>query len=479
MKLMIYLRLFLHYFSIFCIVFTYLLNAVYIVQIIVSAVEIKKTLRRSKRKDHLFFQTSQNMIPSSILVPAHNEQETVVENIRALLRLDYPEHEVIVINDGSTDLTHQNILSSFHLVEDTTPFRVAIPTQKVRTVYRCVDFPNLVYVDKENGGKADSLNAGINLSAYPLVTTIDADSLLERDALLKLNIRFLEEPSTVAVGGTVRIINGSNMEDGKVLRQGLPKKALVRFQMIEYFRAFFGGRLSWNQSNAILIISGAFGSFSKKALIECRGYSTSTIGEDMEVIVKLHHHFRKKKQDYKIAYILDPICWTQAPEKLADFRSQRRRWQVGLVNTLLTYKTMFLNPQYGKVGLLAVPYFWIFDVIGPIIEFLGYIIIPLSYLFGELSLFYFLAFFVAALLLGMVLSIGGLVLELYGGKHHISPKYLILLMLFALLENFGYRQLATIYRVEGVLKFRHLRHRWGKIGRQTFASTADDEPKDE
>jgi cellulose synthase/poly-beta-1,6-N-acetylglucosamine synthase-like glycosyltransferase len=408
------------------------------------------------------------MIPISVLVPAYNEEETIVDNIKSLLSLNYPTFEVVVINDGSKDRTLAKVIEAYNLKLINQPVRARIKTKEIRGIYKNLELPNLVVIDKENGGKADALNVGINVSRYPIFTSLDADSILESDSLVRVTMPFIEKRDTIAVGGIVRIANGSTIKGGTIKNIGLPKSRVAMFQIIEYLRAFLTGRMGWDSMGALLIISGAFGAFKKSEVIEVGGYTVGTIGEDMELVVKLHEYMRKNKKKYSLKFIPDPVCWTQAPERLKDLRSQRRRWQIGLMDSLFKHKRLLFNPRYGAIGLIAAPYFWIFEMLGPVIEIIGYILVPLSYIVGILNVRFFLLFLAASILYGVILSIGAILLEEYTFNKYPSIKQLMRLTLYGILENFGYRQLTVLYRIEGIIKFRKQRHTWGKIKRKSF-----------
>lgn len=444
------------------------INFIYFLQLILATFNLNDYIRKIRYSDYKKYIVSDNMIPISILVPAYNEEETIVENIKSLLSLNYPKFEVIVINDGSKDDTLKKVIEAFDLVEVNQPVRYRIKTNKIKGIYRNIELPNLILVDKENGGKADALNAGINISNFPVVTSIDADSILESDSLVRVIMPFIEDKKTIAVGGIVRVANGSTIKRGRVVDIDLPKSRLAMFQIVEYLRAFLTGRVGWDSINALLIVSGAFGAFRKDAAIEVGGYAKNTIGEDMELIVKLHEYFLRNKRPYKIKFIPDPVCWTQAPERIKDLRGQRRRWQIGLMDSLFKHKRMFFNPRYKQIGLIAVSYFWLFEMIGPIIEILGYILIPLAYFLGLLNEKYFILFLVASILYGILLSIGAILLEEYTFNKYPSLKQLLKLSLYGILENFGYRQMTTVFRIEGIVKFRKMKHSWGKIKRKSF-----------
>lgn len=453
-------------------IYTIAINLFYNGQMLISVVDLFDYFKKMKSSDYKRYVESKNMIPISIIVPAYNEEKTIVSNIKSLLALNYYEYEIIVVNDGSNDSTVEKIIEEFELVKVNQPVKVSIQTNEILGIYRNAKYERLIVVDKLNGGKADALNAGINLSTYPIFASIDADSVLENDALIKLTMMFVEHPETIAVGGIVRVANGSVIKDGVLIESNLPKSRVARFQIVEYFRAFLTGRTSLSKLNSVLIISGAFGAFNKAVVIECGGYKTNTIGEDMDIIMNLHKKMRDKKKKYKIKFLADPICWTQVPESLKDLRTQRRRWQIGLFDSLLSYKSMILRPKYGTVGMIVLPYYWLFELIGPVIEFLGYVFIPLAYLFGLLELNSFLIYFLIAFLLGTTLSMGSILLEQVSFQNNKSFKQIMSIVLIAFIENLGYRQLTVLFRIEGILKIRSGKHSWGTIKRQEFDASA-------
>lgn len=459
------------FFNYFVLYYVLCINLVYFIQLILSAFNLSDYIKKMKYSDYKNYSSSSNMLPISLLVPAYNEEKTIVESIRSLILLNYSEFEIVVINDGSKDKTLEVLINAFNLKTVNQPIRYHIKTNKVKAVYRNIDIPNLVVIDKENGGKADALNTGINVSRYPVFVAIDADSVLESDSLVRVIMPFVEDRYTIAVGGIVRVANGNKIE-GSVIRDiGLPGNKIAMFQIIEYLRAFLTGRMGWDAMKALLIISGAFGAFKKEEVLQVGGYTTGTIGEDMELVVKLHEYMRKSKRKYKVKFIPDPVCWTQVPETIRDLRSQRRRWQIGLMDSLLRHKKMFLNPKYGMVGILATPYFWIFEMLGPIVEITGYILVPFSYFYGLLNLKFLILFLTASVLYGIILSIGAILLEEYTFNKYPTLGQLLKLTLFGIIENFGYRQLTTLYRLEGIITFRKHRHRWGEIKRKSFQAS--------
>ena len=448
--------------------FTILLNLIYIVQLFISMIRVHNNYNKTFSDDFHSYVDSDNLLPISLIIPAYNEEENIVQNIRSLMKLNYPMYEIIVVNDGSTDKTGELVIQAFHMHKIETAIRYQIPTQKIEAVYFSREFPNILYVQKQNGGKSDALNAGINISRYPLFTCLDADSRIEKDALLRLSMEFIKDSRTVVAGGLVRIANGSKIVDGELKGFSMPQKLIERFQIVEYYRSFLMGRVFWSASNSLLIVSGAFGLFRKQTVIDVGGYKRNTIGEDMEIVVRIHRYMRKNRKKYRVKFDEFSICWTQGPMSMQDIRSQRRRWQIGLMDTLISHIGMTFNPRYGFVGLISVPYNWIFELLGAVVGVIGYFLIPFSLIMGELNMFFFVIYFLLSVALGVILSEGSLVLEQYTHRAAMNAKQSIAISVYAVLENFGYRQMITIFRVEGILKYRKLRKTWGKIKRKEF-----------
>lgn len=406
-------------------------------------------------------------LPISILVPAFNEALSIENAVRSLLQLRYSEFEVIVINDGSSDDTLEVLKRAFRLKEVPEAYRMRLSTHPVRAIYRSLQHPNLRVLDKENGGKADALNAGINDARYPLFCGVDADSMLHPESLQLLVRAFLEEPRTVACGGTVRLANGCEIKDGVLQRTGLPSNLLALFQIVEYLRAFLFGRLGWVPLNALLIISGAFGLFHKETVVRAGGYRPDTVGEDMELVVRLHRTLRQERRPYRITFVPDPVCWTEAPEDLATLKNQRVRWQRGLGESLSLNWSLMFSRNGGFPGWLAFPFMMFFEWWGPFFELAGYGFMAWAYLMGRLNQAAMVAFLLVAVGMGVLLSTSSLLLE--ERSFHIYPKshQTLLLLVVAILENFGYRQLMVIFRLYGLIQSLFgAKSRWGLMRRR-------------
>lgn len=404
--------------------------------------------------------------PITLLVPARNEAPTIAASVRSMLQLAYHEFEVVVINDGSTDETLAELQREFGLIPFPEVFRETLPTKQVRGIWRSTKYSNLRVIDKENGGKADALNAGINAARYPLFCAVDADSILQRDSLQLIVQPFIEDDHTVAVGGTIRIVNGCTVQDGFLDKVALPKSLLSRFQVVEYLRAFLFGRLGWSPLNAMLVISGAFGLFRKSRVIEVGGYRTDTVGEDMELVMRLHRYHRKHDLPYRILFMPNPVCWTEAPESLRVLRSQRMRWQRGLSESLMMNWGLFFSMRGGWVGWFAFPFTLIFEWLGPIFEIVGYVFMIAGFIYGFVSVPIFIAFTLVAIILGVLLSVSALLMEEM--SFHLYPRFsqLMQLVMMAVLENFGYRQLTLYWRLRGLIQwFLGSKSQWGAMAR--------------
>ncbi|WP_407936280.1 glycosyltransferase family 2 protein [Litchfieldia alkalitelluris] len=404
--------------------------------------------------------------PVSILVPAYNESIGIVGSVRSLLGIEYPEYEVIIINDGSTDDTLDKLINNFKLVKMNKVVRKQLETKNIKGNYQSSLYANLFVVDKMNGGKADALNAGINISQYPYFCSMDGDSILERDAFLKVMKPIIEsDDNIIASGGSIRIANGCDIESGEIVNIKLSKKPLVVMQVIEYLRAFLMGRVGLSRHNLLLIVSGAFGVFSKHWVIQAGGYA-HTVGEDMELVVRLHRMIKERDLDKKIVYVPDPVCWTEAPESLNILRRQRSRWHRGLFESLWTHRKLFFNPKYGSIGFISMPYFVFIEFLGPVVELIGFIIMIISLFIGGIYLEYAILFFLMAVLYGSIYSMASVVLEEWSLRKFPRVMDVVRLFLFSLTESIWYRPLTVLWRCEGIFHLVIRKKGWGEMTRK-------------
>jgi cellulose synthase/poly-beta-1,6-N-acetylglucosamine synthase-like glycosyltransferase len=375
----------------------------------------------------------------------------------------------VVVSDGSTDDTVSRLAEAFDLEEFPRVYVPEIPTAAVTRILRSHVEPRLIVVEKENGGKADALNCGINLADEELVCSIDADAILDPDALLLACRPFVEEPElVVATGGIVRIANGCVIEHGHISAIRLPRSPLAAIQVIEYLRAFVTARAAWSRMNALLIVSGAFGVFRADLVRELGGYRVDTVGEDGELVVRIHRHMRDRRIPYKVAFVPDPVCWTEAPEEIGVLRRQRSRWQRGLAEILSIHRPMIGNPRYGAVGMIALPTTVAFELLGPIVEATGIVALAAGWWLGVLSVSFMIVFALIALVFGLFLSVTAVVLEEASARRFPRVRQLIALVLWSVVEQLGYRQVLAAWRTKALVDAArgHKRGHWGDMRRR-------------
>jgi cellulose synthase/poly-beta-1,6-N-acetylglucosamine synthase-like glycosyltransferase len=463
------LQTIVNFFEYTIIIYVAIISAIYFLLMTMGYFALRHSLNQFKRSDLNALLKSPMLPAVSVLAPAYNESATIRDSVRAMLKLHYPNHEVIVINDGSKDDTLKILIEEFRLYKSTRKPLSAISTKPVNAIYESRDPIRLIVIDKENGGKADSLNAGLNVARTPLVSAVDSDSLLESDALLLAVKPFLEDPErTLACGGIIRVVNGCDVEQGRVTRIAAPSSMLARFQAVEYLRAFLGGRVAFSFVNAMLIISGAFGLFRRDAVMAVGGFVTETVGEDMELVVRLHKTWREMQKDYRIVFVPEPVCWTEVPENIRTLYRQRNRWQRGTVESLWLHRKMMFNPKFGVLGMFAFPYFLFFEMLGPFVEVTGYFLTIMGFLLGLISLKVALLFFIVSVVFGILLSVSALLLEELTMRRYPSVKDLLKLLLAAVIENLGFRQLMTLWRAQGLIDGLRKKQGWGAMERKGF-----------
>ncbi|MDY7222784.1 glycosyltransferase family 2 protein [Halalkalibacterium halodurans] len=443
---------------------------VYTGMLLLSVVQLKREQKLNKQEVYDDYLELTYTKPVSILVPAYNEETGIIETVRSLLSLKYPQTEIVVVNDGSTDQTLEVIIKHFQMVKVGKVIRKQIETEPIKGVYQSTIFPHLLLVDKSNGGKADALNAGLNVSKYPYFCSIDGDSILETDALLKVMKPIVtsrdDEDEVIASGGNVRIANGSDIQMGSVLSVQLAKNPLVVMQVIEYLRAFLMGRIGLSRHNMVLIISGAFSVFAKKWVMEAGGYSKKTVGEDMELVVRLHRLVKEKRLKKRITFVPDPVCWTEAPATFRVLQRQRSRWHRGLMESLWLHRGMTFNPKYGLVGTASIPYFWIVEFFGPVVELMGYLYIVFAFFFGGLYVEFALALFLLFVLYGTVFSMTAVILEGWSLKRYPKVSDMSRLMIFSLFEALWYRPLTVLWRFGAIIEALFRSKAWGEMTRK-------------
>lgn len=456
-----------------CFLIVALRNGLAVIQLAQAAWVFVTRTRPGRTSVELWQRYGDLALPISVIAPAYNEELSIVQSVKALLALEYPQHEVIVVNDGSIDDTLATLIASFEMEACDRAQIAELQHTRILGTYRSRRYPNLIVIDKENGRKADAANAGIGFARSPLVCVIDADSIIEPDGLLRAAEPFMHDDGRlVAVGGTIRIANGCEVEGGFLRRIGVARELVVRFQVVEYLRAFLSTRVASAHTNTLMLISGAFGMFRRDVLIEIGGYRHDTVGEDLELIVRMHRYLREHKRPYAIKFVPDIVCWTEAPATLAGLKGQRSRWQQGALETLQRHKRMLFNPRYGRIGLIGMPLLVLEDVVGPPAEVLGYVVVPVSVMLGLLDPMMAVAYLSLTVLFGTGLSLGSLALEEMQLRRTPSARDLFRLGQAALLENFGFRQINLLYRLRGIRSFWRAETKWEAVPRIGFNAPA-------
>jgi cellulose synthase/poly-beta-1,6-N-acetylglucosamine synthase-like glycosyltransferase len=442
------------------------INSGYLILIFASFFHIRKY----KDVDKIFKMTgvysTKLYKPVSIIAPAYNEESSIINSVNSLLNIKYSNFEVVVVNDGSKDATLERMVDYFKLKKVPMQRPHYLKHEPIKDIYTSERYPRLVLVDKVNGRKADALNAGINVAKNELICTVDADSMLEPNVIVKMLRAFIEDKTTIAVGGVVRVANGCRFRHRVVEEVGLPKTFLGKIQAVEYLRAFLFGRVGWDYFNSLLIISGAFGVFDREAVIRVGGYLHDTVGEDMELVMRLHKYHIDQNIPYRIRFISEPVCWTEVPEDLATLSKQRNRWHRGLADTLNRYRSMIFRPKYGRIGMVTMPFFVIAELLSPIVELSGYIIVALSWWLGAINGYFALLFISMAIMLGIVLSISSVLLEVMTTRKYERITDVLVLALFAFFENIGFRQLHAWWRLKGLIDFFKGNKEWGEMKRK-------------
>jgi cellulose synthase/poly-beta-1,6-N-acetylglucosamine synthase-like glycosyltransferase len=437
--------------------------------------EIQKYLGKNSFADFRMLASSDHLPGISVIAPAYNEAANIIENVRSMLSIHYNNLELIIINDGSKDDSLQKLITAYDLYKTDIFIAGQIPTKKIRGIYKSKNlvYKKLVIVDKENGGKADALNVGVNLSKHEYIVCVDVDCVLEQDALLKMIKPFLEESKVrvIASGGVIRIANSCKIENGKLIEVNLPKKFLPRVQTLEYIRAFLLGRMAWSRLNGLLLISGAFGAFDKEIVIKCGGYNVKTVGEDMELIVRMRRYMEEHKLPYKVTFIPDPLCWTEAPSTYTILGRQRNRWTRGTIETLRMHKIMFFNPRYGMLGMISYPYWFFFEFMAPVIEFGG---LALFIIFAVVGLVQWSSFFIllgCILFFGFLYSTFAILMEVLTYNQYKAKGDITKLIITAFLEPFIFHPFVVWSAIKGNIDYLRKKNSWGEMTRTGLGSS--------
>ena len=464
-------------FNIGILIFSIFITSSYVVLGVFSAKEMINYIKRNSFVDYRILLSSPFTPSISIIAPAYNEAGTIVENVKSLLSLHYSNFEVIIINDGSKDNTLEKLIENFGLYPIPFAYNEKIPTKLVRGVYKSSvqSWKKLMIVDKVNGGKADAINVGINVSQNDIYACIDVDCILEQDALLVMIKPFLEHSKSrvVATGGVVRVANSCIVKDGKIHQINLPSKFLPRVQVLEYFRAFLLGRMAWSRLDGLMLISGAFGFFDKEIAIKVGGYKHDTVGEDLELTVRMRKYMEESKQEYTVPFIPDPLCWTEVPETKKILGRQRNRWARGTAETLLVHKNLFFNSRYRVLGLLSFPYWVFFEWLAPIIEFFGILYFIFLAMTGYVNWLFCLSLFALVYCFAIAHSLFAIIFEELTFHQYKKPSDMFKLIFTSMIEPFAFHTLTIWWSIKGSFDLiRGANKGWGEMTRAGFGDAA-------
>ncbi|MEI6277308.1 MAG: glycosyltransferase [Prolixibacteraceae bacterium] len=467
-------HLFNLFFETFILLYAMSIFLVYLILSILSGRELRRYFQTEKITNYDAILSSPFAPTITIIAPAYNESLTIVDNIRALLSLYYPNFEIIIVDDGSTDDSLDRIKTAYQL--EKVPFVVdyQLECNEILNIYKSEKkaLNNLTIIHKKNGGKADALNAGLNIAKGQYFISIDVDSIIDPYALQKLVLPFMSvtEKKVIATGGVIRIANSCKIKDGQLVEINVPNEFLPRCQVIEYNRAFLLGRLGWSHIDGLLLISGALGLFDKETAIACGGYLSQTVGEDMEIVVRMRKYMADRKEKYKVVYIPDPLCWTEAPSSVKILGRQRNRWTRGTIDTLFLHSDLFLNPKYGRMGMIAYPYWVLFEWLAPIIEAAGILYFILIALFGYPNWSFFSVTLFFVYFFSVSFSTYAILFDHLTFHRYRTKSMLFKLLVTSWIEPFFYHPMVNYWALCGNWDyFVRKKKAWGKMTRKGFS----------
>ncbi|HJQ76264.1 MAG TPA: glycosyltransferase [Acidimicrobiia bacterium] len=453
------------------IVYFVVMQAYLVVLALASGAALRRNhhLRRFGRVGEML--SSRTTPPVSIVIPAYNEEAGIVDAVRSMSIVKYPRFEIVVTNDGSKDETLRSLIDAFHLEKVRIPYRPDLDSMPLRAIYRGRAGVDITVIDKENGGRADALNAGINAARHPYVMCTDADVVLDPECLVNSMQRVVEDRDrTVGVGGNVRPLNGSRVELGHLIEASVPRRLIPRMQILEYVRTFLASRPGWSWMNALPNVSGAFGIWKRSVLIAVGGFTRGHLGEDMDITMRVHRYHLERNIPYRIVYEPSAVIWTEVPDTARVLRRQRIRWHRGLMTTIKDFLPLVFNPRYRQLGMVSWGGFFLFEYLAPIIEFVGWFVVPAAWLLGILNTTSLLWMVLVAFGMGLMNSLLALLLdESYG--YFNSPADTSRLVVMAVIENFGFRQMTVLWRIRAMIGGRDTKS-WGNMERRGVANLA-------
>jgi len=430
-------------------------------QAIIGCVAVLLRFREVPAEDVYKVLKSNSLPTITFVVPAYNENKDIVHTVKNMLSLSYRYKRVIIVNDGSTDNTFELLNNNFflHPVPPSSPG--IFETSEIKSYYASTKYPDLLVVDKVNGGKADALNAGLNACSSEIVVCADADTLVDDMALNRLIRPFLLHPNTVAAHASIGNVNGCTIADNRIAKVNFPKKMLLGFQVIDFMKGFLVERLGLSWTQGTLVIPGNFGMFKMKTLIDIGGYDRSSIIEDTEIITRMHMYYLSKKIPYRIEYLPDIVAWTEAPETIRTLGKQRLRWYKGTTQNIWQYRNMWFNPKYRSIGLFVCP-MTVFEKIAPLIEISGFIILMLAIFNSQVDPFLVLSLAAVSWCFLILLVLLSLVIEFIAYETYTSWIDFLRILKCVFCYT-GYHYLLMWWRVKGLYAPKPKRAGWTPI----------------
>ncbi len=435
-------------------IYMLIINFFYVVLLVVSIPDIISRNAEAKMGALKDFLHSESALPVTALITAYNEELTILDTISSILKSDYPNINIIILNDGSTDDTFKKLNDVFQLQKADIIIPQLIKTYgKFKGYYVSKTHPNITVVDKENSKKSDTLNVGLNVCRTPFFMTVDADTLLEPNAISNIVLYTLTHPNVAAVGGAIYLLNGCDYKDGVILSKNISMNPICALQSAEYMRGFLFGRAGWNVFSGALCYAGAFTLFNHKAVLDVGGFDRDNIGQDFEIITHLQAHRYEKNRRYTLGYTASAVAWTCGPETLSDYWKQRTGWQNGSMRSILRYKRMFFNPYYGIVGLFSYPFYLLVEVFGVLVEFAAYFSVLVSWYFGFFDPHFAILFFILCYGFVAFISVATALINYTTNSNYKRIFNVLWVLVVVTIECFGFRQYVAICRVTASIKY--------------------------
>ncbi len=444
---------FIYIFNTYILYYFLVISVCYTILLIASIPDVLKRFKELLFGEVFPIAKSAGTIPVTVIIPAYNEQENILNCVKSALNSTYKNLKVIVVSDGSTDATIDRLNKRYKLQPQPAMFPEYIKTAEVKQLYVSATHPQLSVIEKAHSGTGDTLNVGLNATQTPLFLTLDADSMLEPDTIPRLAYCMLNEPHTIAVGGGVYLLNDCEVVNGEVVTPKFPNRYVSRLQACEYMRSFIFGRSGWNAFKGSLSYSGTCSLFEHAAALEVGGFDINNPAQDAEIIVNMHANMRAKKHPYNILFTPVAFSWTKVPDSFKSYAHQRIQWQWGLMRSILLHFKMFFNPRYGITGMFAYPFYLLVETLGPLVELTTYILIIISLFLGVFDAKSALIFFLLSAGFSSFLTVATMLINIVTFNKYRKISDIMRMFFYSIIEMFGFRQYSITIRTIGAIKY--------------------------